>query len=192
MRTTKGEVSKSRLMESAAELFAQKGYAATTVSQIVASAGLTQAAFYLYFKSKEDILKELLEKFEQQMLQFSNAGRHVSEQMKEEREAYVARTFIGLFALFGTNPNLTKIALQETLEGEKFRSKIVNQIVTNMKMNQSIGIVNSKVDPELVAESVVAAVERLVYRYSITGEKSKEELGQQLASFFLNGVLNKS
>ncbi|MBI5968868.1 MAG: TetR/AcrR family transcriptional regulator [Deltaproteobacteria bacterium] len=51
---------RQRLLEGAAELFTQKGYAATTVREIVASAGVTKPALYYYFQSKEGIYLELM------------------------------------------------------------------------------------------------------------------------------------
>ncbi|TCZ78920.1 TetR/AcrR family transcriptional regulator [Paenibacillus albiflavus] len=189
MRKTKGEQSKERLLQSAEELFAQKGVAATTVSQIVANAGLTQAAFYLYFTSKDEILKEILDKFKILLFEYSDAGRQAGQLPAGKIEAFVTQIFIQLFELLGLNVNVTKIALQETEEGEQFRKQLVERIVVNMKMNQSLGVVNPNVVPEIVAESVIAAAERLVYRYSVAGEKSKEELGQQLANLFLRGIL---
>lgn len=189
MLTSKGELSRSRLIDAAEELFAQKGVSATTVSQIVASAGLTQAAFYLYFKSKDDILKEILNKFEQMMLTYSDAGRHAGRLPDGELQAFVTQTFMRLFELLGQNVNVTKIALQGTSDSERLRRQMVDQIANNMKSNQSLGVVNPIVDPELAAEAVIASVERIVYRYSITGERSYEELGKQFANLFLNGIL---
>lgn len=40
-------------------LFLDKGFAATTVSAIVAAAGVAQGTFYLYFKSKQTVLAHL-------------------------------------------------------------------------------------------------------------------------------------
>jgi len=54
-------VSRERLLESAKILFSQKGYYATSVEDIVESAGLSKGAFYFYFKSKEELFKSLVE-----------------------------------------------------------------------------------------------------------------------------------
>lgn len=52
-RETKGERTRRRLLEFAIERFGERGYRATSVSEIARSAGLTQAAVYAYFDSKE-------------------------------------------------------------------------------------------------------------------------------------------
>ncbi len=58
-RTEAGEVRK-RLLAAATDLFASKGYAATTVREIVARAGVTKPALYYYFHSKEGIYLHLM------------------------------------------------------------------------------------------------------------------------------------
>ena len=61
-----GEV-RERLLSGATELFASKGYAATTVREIVERAGVTKPALYYYFRSKEglylDLMREPFSKF---------------------------------------------------------------------------------------------------------------------------------
>jgi len=52
---------RERLLESAKILFSQKGYYATSVEDIVESAGFSKGTFYFYFKSKEELFKSLVE-----------------------------------------------------------------------------------------------------------------------------------
>jgi AcrR family transcriptional regulator len=48
-----------RLLEAAAEAFADKGFHATTTRDIAARAGMSPAAVYVHFASKEELLNEL-------------------------------------------------------------------------------------------------------------------------------------
>src|SRR2546427_824545 len=48
--------------EAAARLFAQRGYAATTVADIVALAGVSKPMLYRHFESKKDLHMKLLER----------------------------------------------------------------------------------------------------------------------------------
>lgn len=52
-RETKGERTRRRLLDLAIARFGDRGYRATSVSEIARAAGLTQAAVYAYFPSKE-------------------------------------------------------------------------------------------------------------------------------------------
>ena len=51
---------RGRLLKSATELFTRKGYAGTTVREIVASAAVTKPVLYYYFRNKEGIYLELM------------------------------------------------------------------------------------------------------------------------------------
>ncbi|HSL99945.1 MAG TPA: TetR/AcrR family transcriptional regulator [Candidatus Limnocylindria bacterium] len=58
-RASDGAV-RGRLLKSATELFTRKGYAGTTVREIVEAAGVTKPVLYYYFRSKEGIYLELM------------------------------------------------------------------------------------------------------------------------------------
>ena len=51
---------RERLLQSAVELFARKGYSATSVNEIVQAAGVTKPILYYYFDNKEGIYIEIL------------------------------------------------------------------------------------------------------------------------------------
>jgi TetR/AcrR family transcriptional regulator len=51
---------RERLLTAATELFARKGYASTTVREIVNAAGVTKPVLYYYFQNKEGIYLELM------------------------------------------------------------------------------------------------------------------------------------
>ena len=50
---------RDRVLAAALEVFSAKGFAATSVDNIVARAGCTRGAFYYYFESKGDIARVL-------------------------------------------------------------------------------------------------------------------------------------
>jgi AcrR family transcriptional regulator len=58
-REPKVRDTRDRVLAAALEVFAAKGFAATSVDNIVERAGCTRGAFYYYFESKEDIARDL-------------------------------------------------------------------------------------------------------------------------------------
>lgn len=50
---------RARVLAAALELFAEKGYDATSVNEVVLRAGVTKGALYHYFTAKEDLLYEI-------------------------------------------------------------------------------------------------------------------------------------
>ena len=51
---------KNALLQTAFDLFRDKGFAKTTISDIVSDAGLAKGTFYLYFKDKYDLRDKLI------------------------------------------------------------------------------------------------------------------------------------
>jgi TetR/AcrR family transcriptional regulator, cholesterol catabolism regulator len=56
MRLGSGVQTREGIVKAATTLFAQQGFEATTVQEVVEKAGATKGAFYHYFKSKEELL----------------------------------------------------------------------------------------------------------------------------------------
>jgi AcrR family transcriptional regulator len=57
--TAQGAERKQQLLDCAARLFAERGYADTRVIDIVKEAGVAKGLFYWYFENKEQLFKEL-------------------------------------------------------------------------------------------------------------------------------------
>lgn len=52
---------RAQILEHAARLFGDKGYHETSISDIIASAGIARGTFYLYFENKRGIFEELVD-----------------------------------------------------------------------------------------------------------------------------------
>jgi AcrR family transcriptional regulator len=57
--TSQGAERKQQLLDAAARLFAEQGYAATRVADIVEAAGVAKGLFYWYFENKEALFRDL-------------------------------------------------------------------------------------------------------------------------------------
>lgn len=60
-RVTRG-ISRDSLLSVAAELFAQRGYRATTLDDVAAALGVKKASLYHYIRSKEELLTDIYER----------------------------------------------------------------------------------------------------------------------------------
>ena len=60
-RTLADRSGRERLLAAAVELFAERGYAATGISEVCARAGVAKTALYWHFESKEGLLAEVIE-----------------------------------------------------------------------------------------------------------------------------------
>jgi TetR/AcrR family transcriptional regulator len=88
-----------KLLVGAAGLFTRKGYAATTVREIVASAGVTKPVLYYYFQNKEGIYLELMRET------FTKADGLLTSALEERgtSTAKLMRFFDQAFSLFLEN-----------------------------------------------------------------------------------------
>ncbi|WP_235900413.1 TetR/AcrR family transcriptional regulator [Lolliginicoccus suaedae] len=59
-RKRPGETAREEILDAAAELFTNRGYASTSTRRIADAVGVRQATLYHYFRTKDDILEALL------------------------------------------------------------------------------------------------------------------------------------
>ena len=62
-RTKPAEQRRADLLDAGRELFLAKGVAATSLDEITSRAGVSKGLFYLYFRSKDDLLAALHDQF---------------------------------------------------------------------------------------------------------------------------------
>jgi AcrR family transcriptional regulator len=86
------------IIQSGMKLFAQKGFSSTSVQEIASESNISKGAFYLHFKSKDDLLLSILEyifdTIESSRLVFENQDLSPREKFIKQITAFF-RTFIG-------------------------------------------------------------------------------------------------
>lgn len=60
---TKGERTRERLLDVAYEAIVQKGFAATSVEELVEATGITKSGFFYHFRDKNDLARQLFDRF---------------------------------------------------------------------------------------------------------------------------------
>ncbi len=134
----KGEESRQRLIECAAELFWKNGYSATGISEILKQTGLPKGSFYFYFKSKDDLATAVTEYYQKILLeQFrsSSQGNDWESFIKEIFDYLFGRatgqTFAGCpYAVMGMETALSKPAVASVfMEGLKKFEQIFQEVL---------------------------------------------------------------
>lgn len=64
------EVRRAEIMDMAMELFAEKGFDETAVSDIVKRVGVAQGTFYYYFKTKQELMIAIMERSMEEQMEF--------------------------------------------------------------------------------------------------------------------------
>jgi AcrR family transcriptional regulator len=60
---TKGERTRGRILDIACDAIIHKGFAATSIEELVEAAGITKSGFFYHFRDKNDLARQLLERF---------------------------------------------------------------------------------------------------------------------------------
>jgi AcrR family transcriptional regulator len=59
-RTARGEATRLAILEAAEKVIGKKGFNVASISGITRAAGVAQGTFYIYFRSKEEVFRELV------------------------------------------------------------------------------------------------------------------------------------
>lgn len=84
---------RQRLMQEAISLFVERGYAATSVREIVAAAGVSKPALYYYFGSKEGLYLEIMNDIDRQFTALLAEHSATSGSVRRR----IRELFVGIF-----------------------------------------------------------------------------------------------
>jgi AcrR family transcriptional regulator len=125
----RGRETRSRLRELALQLFAEQGYEQTSLREIAERLGVTKAALYYYYKSKEDIVRDLVEDYMAQIDQLIAWGKDQPRSAKTRAE--IVRRYLDIivngtavFRLLHQNQAAVSSLAAAKERGELFRERI--------------------------------------------------------------------
>ncbi len=85
VKTTKGEKTRRRIVGHATLLMYEKGYARTTIDDVIAAAGVTKGSFYFHFSSKEELGYAVIENASDYILGSMRRSLDLTELTPQER-----------------------------------------------------------------------------------------------------------
>ncbi|MEH7238723.1 TetR/AcrR family transcriptional regulator [Bacillus sp. JJ1562] len=100
---------KQLIMDKALELFAKQGFEATSVQQITDQCGISKGAFYLSFKSKDELIIALIDQFMEQI--FTDID-HVVKNKKDEKNLLFEYYYVS-FQSFSQHTDFANILMKE-------------------------------------------------------------------------------
>src|SRR5438270_9301693 len=100
---------RTRIMDAAVKVFAERGFHTATVAEIAKAAGVADGTIYLYFKSKDDLLLRL---FDEKMTALLDEARTALD--AEKTAPARLERFIQLhLSLVEKNPDLASVLIVE-------------------------------------------------------------------------------
>lgn len=171
-RRKTGAVSRQLILDTAAQLFSEKGYTATGVREIAENVGVQPASIYYHFASKERIVEEILCQgllLVKEAIADALAALPDTATPKQRFEAVLAGHLRGLHA------NITYTSVNTRFSGqlpETIRDRIepiraeVNQVWRQtLTEARDTGWLNDDVDVSLTPALILGAINRTVAWY---------------------------
>jgi len=161
---------KYALIASAIRMFQQNGFQMTRVSDIVADAGVAQGTFYNYFKSKEEIFKEICYDFIDKLQQkFVERTEHMFDgDTAGEVISNVHRVVRDVTRIYQDNLNVAELLFREGIGNGGIFKEIYEDMFS------------------LFLELIEEQVEKAIYRGLIKIEDPR------IGSVFLFGLFERS
>jgi AcrR family transcriptional regulator len=189
---------KAALIESAIHMFQKKGFQLTRVSDIVSAAGVSQGTFYNYFKSKEEIFRDICNEFinELQTLFIERTEHLFDGDTVEEIVANVHRIVRDVIRIYRENLSVAELLFREGIGNGGLFKEIYEDILTiflalieeQIKKARSRGLVQMK-DPAIASVLLFGLFERgLFYFMLIRRDTDLVKLEQVMVDFILNAL----
>jgi TetR/AcrR family transcriptional regulator, cholesterol catabolism regulator len=186
---------RDHLVKLAAELFARKGFQATTVREIAEEAGILSGSLYHHFDSKETIVDEVLTTFLDDLV-----GRYrvALEQGGEPRTILSEMVRIGFSTL---EPHRAAITVMQndwsylrSLPGDRFdylvkaEDEVERMWVEQIKLGQAAGQLRPDVDPKLTYRMIRDTIWVAVRWFRPGGRLNTAGLAEHYITVLFDGV----
>ena len=166
------ELVRTRILESAHRVFSQKGYREATMDEIAEGLGLSKPALYRYYKSKEELFREIFKLFNQA------TAKALRESFKGGR--LDGETFFALIDKWGWTPNLFLSAASEAPRNAKLRKILAEGFKAGVDMVGSFidelknrGILKDTADSRQIAMGAIAVHDGLLI-WEVAGMNREE------------------
>jgi AcrR family transcriptional regulator len=180
---------RQRIVAAAVALFAEQGYDATSVNQVVARAGVAKGALYHHFESKDDLLYEVYRELVDRQL----AGLRTI--LAEDRPpAATLRALIDdLVSTTAASAAEAKVFAREShrlgdanqARVRAARRTIHDAVIELVRAGQAAGDFAPVASPEMVSFTVFGVINELPVWYRPDGPKQPAELAAELAALIL-------
>lgn len=186
---------KRQINYSARKVFAEKGYHATSVEDIISHAGISRGTFYKYYKSKREVFGELLDSLTRALemnikrVDLSADAPPIVDQMLGNVQRILETltnnldlTSILLHAAVGIDPDFDK-------KLDEFYDSTLALIELSLSHGQEMGIIRP-CNVEIAAWTVLGSVRQSMEAFLSSKRRpmSSEVLGKHLLEILANGL----
>lgn len=164
-RTGKAEETRQALLDAALELFAERGYTATSVPDIVQRAGVGHGTFYEYFRSRRGILVAITEPVNSNRRAPQLRGQTLRDRIRSEIYWYLA-DHVEHIAL----AKVWRSAVHADAEIADARRRERRRRVERVRRSIEEAELQDGVDSQVAAAALMAMLEEFAYRWFVEGD----------------------
>jgi AcrR family transcriptional regulator len=181
----------NQLLDIAGQMFAERGFLATTTREIADAANILPGSLYHHFSSKESIADELLSAYWTDLLEIYE--RVASEKPKPTEGL---RQLVGAsIAMLGLHQYAVRMVLNDWtyLSGVlPYLQENLNRVeaiwVDLLKRGQRAKEFDPRLNPQVTYRTIMSSISGTARWYSPDGSMTTDELAEQMATLFLAGV----
>jgi TetR/AcrR family fatty acid metabolism transcriptional regulator len=187
-----------QLLAAAISVFAQRGYRAAGISDIVATAGVARGTFYLYFASKAEVFLAIADDFYDRLeLQIAHGASPDLTAGLPDGRAFLHASVRRWFEFFHTHRLAATVMLKEAAAIDprfdrgvaELRRSAYAHLAARFRRFQELGMVRSSLSADIVAHLQVGMFEELVKAFVLAADNPDlDSLAEQMADFEWNGV----
>ncbi|GAA5201599.1 TetR/AcrR family transcriptional regulator [Rugosimonospora acidiphila] len=181
-----------RVLDAAVELFAQQGFDATSVQEVVERAQVTKGAMYHYFRSKDDLLYEIYHELISVQLAGLERIQAVREPAPRELRALITDLVVTTAAQLGAATvsarELHRLAGDKSAALRAQRRRYHEAVRELVERGQRDGEFTDTVSAQTVTLMVFGIVNQLPQWYRPDGPTTPRELADEIAGFVLAGL----
>ena len=167
-----------RILDAAEDLFAQKGYSATSLGDVADRVGIRSPSLYNHFRNKEalyaSVLERLLAEFSKPLLEMQE-----SRQLSQERVLQWLETIV---RQHHANPNLARLLQHAALSGGPHTNEIIERLFSPMFQSPDAQDLHGDYFGQLSRQGLqpwaVMAFNNLVMSYVTMAPMYRDLLGQ--------------
>ncbi|MFB9278617.1 TetR/AcrR family transcriptional regulator [Cohnella cellulosilytica] len=201
-KLSKKETAKQqRILQSAIALFAEKGYANTSTSEIAKRSGVAEGTIFRHYGTKENLLLAVIVPFLKESLPVM--AQEVFEEVHPEKQAgfehFLRAMFLNRLRFFRENKEIFRVVVKEFVYRDELRNELMPHINRDIVvyMFRAIDYFKAKGDlPELSNERLLKLVfpfvfGRFVLRFVLASEEppgSDEEEADFVVGFIMRGI----
>ena len=197
--TLSPDARRHQLLTAATAVFAQRGYRAAGISDIVATAGVARGTFYLYFASKAEVFLAIADDFYDRLeIQIAQGGASPALTAgSPDGRAFLHASFRAWFEFFHTHRLAATVMLKEAAAIDprfdrgvaELRRSAYTHFAARFRTFQELGMVRPSLSADIVAHLQVGMFEELVKAFVLgVDNPDLDSLAEQMADFEWNGV----